>query len=125
MGFLDRLRLSQAENEHWIGITDMNQLDIIDQQSKEKTVVIFKHSTSCGISAGAKYRLEANWDHLSGDVLFYYLDILSYRAISNEIASRYRVRHESPQILIIKDGVASYDTSHHRISVDALNNALD
>lgn len=105
-------------------LTDMSQLDEIDELSKNKTVVIFKHSTTCGISAGAKSRLEMDWTSLEGDVAFYYLDLLTYRPISNEIASRYGVRHESPQIIIINGGTASYDTSHHRISVGDLNKAL-
>ena len=125
MGFLDRLKASQSSGmSDWKMLTDISQLDEIDQTSKEKTVVIFKHSTTCGISAGAKSRLEMNWTGLEVEIDFYYLDLLSYRPISNEIASRYGVRHESPQIIVINNSKASYDTSHHRISVGDLNKAL-
>ena len=125
MGFLDRLKASQNSGiSDWKMLTDLSQLDEIDELSKDKTVVIFKHSTTCGISAGAKSRLEMDWTSLDGDVVFYYLDLLAYRPISNEIASRYGVRHESPQIIVINGGTASYDTSHHRISVGDLNKAL-
>lgn len=105
-------------------LTDLSQLDEIDELSKKKTVVIFKHSTTCGISAGAKSRLEMDWPSLKGDVAFYYLDLLTYRPISNEIASKYSVRHESPQIIVINNGTATHDSSHHRISVGDLNKAL-
>ena len=125
MGFLDRLKASQSSGmSDWKMLTDISQLDEIDNLSMEKTVVIFKHSTTCGISAGAKSRLEMDWTSLEGDVAFYYLDLLSYRPISNEIASRYSVRHESPQIIVINNGAATHDSSHHRISVGDLNKAL-
>lgn len=125
MGFLDRLKASQSAGiSDWDMLTSIDQLDTIDELSKEKTVVLFKHSTTCGISAGAKTRLESEWPDLSGDVQFYYLDLLSYRSISNEIANRYSVRHESPQIIVLKDGKAIHDTSHHRISVADLNKVV-
>ncbi len=125
MGFLDRLRASQSAGmSDWKMLDSIKQLDEIDALSKEKTVVIFKHSTTCGISAGAKNRLESDWPKLEGDIAFYYLDLLSYRPISNEIASRYGVRHESPQIIVINNGNAVHDSSHHRISVGDLNSAI-
>jgi len=125
MGFLDRLRASQSAGmSDWKAFTDINQFADIEERSKERPVVIFKHSTSCGISAGAKHRLESDWPDIEGDLEFYYLDLLAYRPISNEIANRYGVRHESPQIIVIKDGKAIYNTSHHRISVGDLNKSL-
>jgi len=126
MGFLDRLKASQSsKNTAWKMLADHAQLDAIDNLSKEKPVVLFKHSTTCGISASAKNRLEIDWDSLSGDFEFYYLDLLSYRPISNAISKRYDIRHESPQILVIKDGVATYHSSHHGIQVGAIQQALD
>ncbi len=125
MGFLDRLKASQSAGiSDWDMLTSIDQLDAIDQLSKDKTVVLFKHSTTCGISAGAKTRLESEWSDLNGEIQFYYLDLLSYRPISNEIASRYSVRHESPQIVVIKDGVAVHNSSHHSISISDLNKVV-
>ena len=117
MGFLDRLKASQASRvENWNTLDEISQLDQIAKDSAQKTVVIFKHSVSCGISAGAKNRLESQWDLVKTDIDFYYLDLLSNRAISNAIEARWGVRHQSPQIIVIKDDKVVYDTSHGSIS---------
>ena len=117
MGFLDRLKASQASRvENWNTLDEISQLDQIAKDSAQKTVVIFKHSVSCGISAGAKNRLESQWDLVKTDIDFYYLDLLSNRAISNAIEDRWGVRHQSPQIIVIKDDKVVYDTSHGSIS---------
>ncbi len=121
MGFLDRLKASQTGTiENWKALTDINQLELVDELSKTQSVVLFKHSTSCGISAGAKSRLEVDWDALPEDTVFYYLDLLRHRDISNAIADRYSIRHESPQILVIKNGKTVFHASHHRINTKLL-----
>ena len=126
MNFLDRIKstLQSEMVDSWKIITNTSQLDEAEAISYEKPVILFKHSVSCGISAAAKYRLEQNWSDLEADVEFYYLDLLAYRPISNEIASRYKVIHQSPQVIILKGGVAVYDNSHHMISIAALNTAI-
>ncbi len=126
MGILDRLRGSQAEELHnnWKSLNDINQLDQIEKESFEKPVAIFKHSISCGLSAMARYQLERDWDFEGEDFSFYYLDLINYRAVSNEIAERYGVVHQSPQIIILKDGKTIYNTSHHKISVSDLKQGL-
>ena len=126
MGFLDKLRSSESNQvEHWTDLTDVHQLEEIDQVSNTRPVVIFKHSTTCGISAGAKFRLEAEWEDVAHDHDFYYLDLLTFRPISNAVAEKYQVRHESPQILIIRNGMAIYHTSHHRITKSSVQSALE
>lgn len=126
MGFLDRLKASQNTGlASWKDLLNIEQLKEIDTASNDKPIAIFKHSTTCGISAGAKHRLEIDWENLEGDIDFYYLDLLSHRSVSNEIAIHYGVRHESPQLIIIKNGKAIYNTSHHRISISDLNSVLD
>ncbi len=87
-----------------------SELEKVDQLLNDKSIILFKHSVTCGISSGAKYRLESDWDGLSHDVHFYYLNLLSHRNISNAIAERYNVAHQSPQILIIRNGHLIYDT---------------
>ena len=117
MGFLDRLKASQATGvSSWKTLSDISQLDQIAKDSEGKAVVIFKHSVTCGISAGAKNRLESQWDLVNTDIDFYYLDLLSNRAISNAIADRWAVRHQSPQIIVLRNNEAAYDTSHGSIS---------
>jgi bacillithiol system protein YtxJ len=102
----------------WIPLTSEAQLDEIVAKSAEKTQVIFKHSTRCSISAVAQQRLQKG--KFPEDIDIYYLDLLSYRTISNKIAERFQVHHESPQVLVIKDGKCVYDESHLAISVDEI-----
>ena len=127
MSIVDRIKNSVKASIHtdWSHIVDITELNKIDELSKEKPVVIFKHSVTCGISSGAKYRLESEWDNLNHELHFYYLDLLAHREVSNAIAERYDVVHQSPQILIIKKGKSMYDTSHHRISINDINEAID
>ncbi|HYD22173.1 MAG TPA: bacillithiol system redox-active protein YtxJ [Flavipsychrobacter sp.] len=101
---------------NWIPLTEERQLDAIQRESKEQAVVIFKHSTRCSISSMAKMRLER--EEAPGNVKFYYLDLLSYRPISNKITELFSVHHESPQILVIKNGECTYEESHNGISMD-------
>lgn len=102
----------------WIPLTSEAQLDEIVAKSANKTQVIFKHSTRCSISAVAQQRLQKA--KFPEDIDFYYLDLLSYRTISNKIAEQFQVHHESPQVLVIKDGKCVYDESHLAISVDEI-----
>ena len=125
MGFLDRLKAStSATNQAWKTLSSIDQLDQIDVQSNERPVILFKHSTTCGISAGAKYRLEDAWGDEVKNYDFYYLDLLTYRPISNAIATRYGVRHESPQILVIQNGKAVYNASHQSIDLARIEQAI-
>ncbi|MCC2547414.1 bacillithiol system redox-active protein YtxJ [Hymenobacter sp. BT175] len=98
----------------WQPLTQVEQLDALVQESHEHPVLIFKHSTSCSISAAAKSKLERQWPEadLPAEAKLYYLDLLRYRPISGEIAERFGVRHESPQLLLIQDGECRYDASH-------------
>ena len=100
---------------NWIALTDEQQLDRINEESKTQPVVIFKHSTRCSISSMAKNRLDRETppEHIS----FYYLDLLQYRNISNKVAEVYHVHHESPQILLIKNGECTYEETHNGISM--------
>jgi len=100
----------------WIQLTGEQQLDEIVEKSADKPQVIFKHSTRCSISSVAMQRL--NKGKLPEDIDFYHLDLLSYRNVSNKIAQKFGVNHESPQVLIIKNGQCIYDESHLGISLD-------
>lgn len=111
-------------NNNWKVLDSIDQLKEIVEKSNEKTQVLFKHSTTCGISHGAKSRLEEGWDFGDEDMDFYYLDLLSFRAISNDIAERFSVTHQSPQIIVIKDGKATFNNSHHSISAQSLKEGI-
>ena len=89
-------------------------------ESFQKPVVLFKHSTRCSISSMAKGRLERSWSFPEKDVTPYYLDLIKYRAVSNEIADLFHVRHESPQLLLMKNGEVVFHTSHNDIRSEVL-----
>jgi bacillithiol system protein YtxJ len=105
----------------WNKLDSAIQLESIIEESHTSPQVIFKHSTTCPISGMAKRRLEGDWEL---DINPYYLDLLNHRSISNAIADRLNVRHESPQIILIKNGEAIYNESHLDISVSNLSQNL-
>jgi bacillithiol system protein YtxJ len=110
---------------NWSSLTQPDQIQEIIEESKQKPVLIFKHSTSCTISATAKNRLERQWDdNKLAEVKPYYLDLLSYRPISNAVARTFGVEHESPQVLLIRDGKCQYDASHLGIRLDEVKKHL-
>jgi len=111
-------------NANWKNMVNEAELQQIIDQSTNKPAFIFKHSTSCGISVGAKSRLET-FDIDSEKVDFYYLDLLEYRNISNKIAEDLNVVHQSPQVILVKDGKAVWSITHHAISAEALQDALE
>jgi bacillithiol system protein YtxJ len=103
---------------HWIPIQTSEQLDLIQEASFKKPQVIFKHSTTCSISKMALSRFER--EQAPDSIDFHYLDLLNFRPISNLIAEKFQVHHESPQVILIKDGVCVYDESHYGIMMDEL-----
>jgi len=109
---------------NWKILESIDTLDQIESDSHNKTVAIFKHSVSCGISAHVKHSLESQWNFGEDELDIYYLDLINNRPISNEIASRFKVIHQSPQILIIKNGEVSYHSSHMAVTADNIQTAL-
>lgn len=99
---------------NWIPLTDLGQLNEIMELSHQQPVAIFKHSTRCSISRMALKQFENEFD-LEGSVTPYFLDLLNHRDISQEIATRFDVYHQSPQLLLIKEGKSIYDASHSDI----------
>ncbi len=100
---------------NWKELTKESQLSEIKEESKNRPQVIFKHSTRCSISAVAKSRLERGTPPANVD--FYFLDLIRDRSLSNKIAEEFSVYHESPQVLVIKNGECVYDESHSGISM--------
>lgn len=108
----------------WIALENAAQLDRIKKESTEKIILIFKHSTRCNISRATLDRLERNWkDEEMQNVQPYFLDLISYREISAQIASLFDVEHESPQILVVQNGKSVYNSSHFDISYEAIRDA--
>ena len=125
MGIFNKLFNSSSELREekvlpWQALTELSQLDEIGQLSKVKTQLIFKHSTRCGISRMVMNQFVTMYDlDLNADL--YYLDLLNYRDVSNEIGYKFQVMHQSPQLLIIKNGTAVAHASHGAINDLELN----
>ncbi len=126
MGFLNNLfgaadTEKPTSNLQWNTLEDIGQLDQLIDESGHKLVLIFKHSTTCSISRMAFKNFENEFDNTL-EIEIYYLDLLNFRNISNEIASRFAVMHQSPQVLLIQNGVAIYNASHENIRAEDLKN---
>jgi bacillithiol system protein YtxJ len=105
-------------NMDWIVLNDESQLQDIINRSETRPQVIFKHSTRCSVSSVAKARLDRSSSPEQAD--FYFLDLIRYRNISNRIAEMFDVHHQSPQVLVIRNGVSVYDESHMGIDMEEI-----
>lgn len=132
MGLFDKVFKSQRDISKeeitevpWHPLTDQNQIEVIKEESKERTVVLFKHSTRCGISRMVLNTFEKEVDVKTGEEFkLYFLDLIANRGVSNEIADHFDVRHESPQMLIIKEEKVVHHASHHSISATDIEEYL-
>ena len=129
MGIFDKVFGGKSEKEakpekksfiNWIPLTSLNQLEEIKEQSKTETILIFKHSTRCGISSMVIKRFENLFQEEHQKLKVYYLDLLSYRDISDEVGYTFQVMHQSPQLLVIKNGVSVHNASHYDITLTDL-----
>ena len=100
----------------WITLSELSQLDTINEKSSTKTQVIFKHSTRCGISRMVMNQFVDAYDVNENNLDLYYLDLLNYRDVSNEVGYKFQVSHQSPQLLVIKNGVVVAHDSHGAIN---------
>lgn len=111
---------SSKEDVKYFQLDKMEQFDEIDEISKTKPVVLFKHSTRCSISRMALKQFDAEFNYPEEKIDWYLLDLLNHRDLSNEIASRYNVVHQSPQIVVIRNGKAVFNESHDSIAAEDL-----
>ncbi len=121
MGLFDTLfggnkERSTEDTTPWIPLEAMEQLDTIVEKSKTIPQAIFKHSTRCGVSRMVFGQFKKEYTITVNQLDLYYLDLLENRAISSEIANRFNVVHESPQLLVIKNGVVVKHASHGGIT---------
>ncbi len=99
----------------WLALSSEEKFASLLEQSKINPVLIFKHSTRCSVSAMAKRSFELAWP-TSSSTEVYLLDLISFRSVSNLIADKLSVVHQSPQALLIKDGKCIYNASHEDIN---------
>lgn len=113
---------------NWIALAAQDQLEAINLQSfspEIKGILLFKHSTRCSISQLAIDRLERSFNYSPEKLPAYFLDLLNYKSLSDYISEKYAVPHQSPQILIIKNGKCIYTASHMDISFIDIQSAID
>lgn len=123
MSFFDKLfgesETSEVSKVNWLPLEIMEQLEAMVTHSFEKPVLVFKHSTSCHISRMVLRQFE-NAFTLEDNITPYFLNLLEHRNLSNEIALRLEVQHQSPQLIVIKEGIAFYHASHESIDAEDL-----
>lgn len=100
----------------WISLTNVSQLEEIQDKSKTKTQILFKHSTRCGISSMVKRQFEKDFDFEEEALDLYYLDLLSHRDVSNAIQEVFDVQHQSPQLIIVRNQQVVAHASHGSIN---------
>ena len=107
---------------NWISLTNIDDLQLIKEKSFQKPQVLFKHSTRCGTSSLVLSRLERAKEVPDAD--FYFLDLIRYRSISDKIAHLFNVYHESPQVILIKNGECHYEESHLGIDMFEISDQI-
>ena len=125
MSLFDNIFKSAVKEENslkinWVALTDQAQLEQIIKISMAKPVLIFKHSSRCGISSMALKNFETEYDIPETDIDMYFLDLLEYKSLSNAISEKFNVVHQSPQVLVIKNGTVIYHASHSAINSEDL-----
>jgi bacillithiol system protein YtxJ len=106
-------------------ITTLEEFDAILAESEREPVLIFKHSTRCPVSAAAHNRMQA-WERVLGETAppVYFVKVIESRDLSNEIAAHLGVAHQSPQVILVRDGFALWNASHGGVGGLALDAAL-
>jgi bacillithiol system protein YtxJ len=103
---------------NWNTLDKIDQLEEIYKASFQHPVVIFKHSTHCGISTMVLKNFETEikqQNQLNSE--FYFLDLIKDRAVSNAVAEKFGVIHQSPQLIVIKNGRTVHHASHYSINL--------
>ena len=100
----------------WIPLTSIEELATIKEQSNSEVILIFKHSTRCGISRMVIKQFESLFKEEHQHLKIFYLDLLNYRNVSDEVGYSFQVMHQSPQLLAVKNGVSIYNASHYDIT---------
>jgi bacillithiol system protein YtxJ len=109
---------------NWKKMESLADLSEAIEESRDKKVVIFKHSNRCSVSMMAKKSLEMSWDISPDEVQPYFLDLIKHREVSNEIAEKLEVIHQSPQLIGVNNEEVFYHASHSVISIESLKSAL-
>ncbi|MFB9761279.1 bacillithiol system redox-active protein YtxJ [Ectobacillus funiculus] len=101
-------------------LTSIDEMNQFVQQSGKH--LLFKHSTTCPISAQAHEEFQAfvKDTNTSAAIVL----VIEDRPVSNQIAEQFGIKHESPQIFLLEDGQVRWNTSHWKITKEALKEAV-
>lgn len=125
MGWFSRDKEEKKESGlPWVRLTSVGQMKKVIDDSAEKPVLLFKHSTSCSISNMALNGFIRKWSGSQDDIEIYYLDLLQYRDVSNAIAKETGVIHQSPQVIVLKNKKVVYTATHSSINADSALNSI-
>ena len=100
----------------WTPLISVEEINTIIEISKNQSILIFKHSTRCGISRMIIKQFESLFNEENKQLKVYYLDLLNYREVSSKLSEVFQVIHQSPQLLVIKNGISVYNESHYEIT---------
>ena len=100
----------------WMPLISVEEINTIKEISKNQYILIFKHSTRCGISRMVIKQFESLFNEENKQLKVYYLDLLNFREVSSKLSEVFQVIHQSPQLLVIKNGISVYDESHFGIT---------
>lgn len=123
MGFLNNMFGNSSLEETpniWKKLESMEDLNAAVEESKSKKVAIFKHSTRCHISKMVLSKFENAAENSTKDASYYFLDLIAHRDISNAIAENLNVNHQSPQLLVLENGVVVKNASHNDATFDLI-----
>ena len=122
MVFLKNIFRDKTSNEVektyliWMPLISVEEINTIKEISKNQSILIFKHSTRCGISRMVIKQFESLFNDENKQLKVYYLDLLNFREVSSRLSEVFQVTHQSPQLLVIKNGISVYDESHSEIT---------
>lgn len=114
---------SRSEKLNWNQLDTLESLERAIAESNDTPALFFKHSTRCSISSMALKRFEREWDKsIKCDI--YFIDLIAKRDVSNRLSELTNVQHQSPQIVLIKKGIAIYNASHSGIDAKEIQSKL-
>ena len=122
MGFLKNIfgdKTSKGVEEtylSWTPLISLEEINTMKEISKNQSILIFKHSTRCGISRMVIKQFESLFNEENKQLKVYYLDLLNFREVSSKLSEVFQVIHQSPQLLVIKNGISVYNESHYEIT---------
>ena len=116
--------ISTSPMKNLMHLSDLDMFEAAIAESLERPVVLFKHSRTCGISCEALDELHAHLQDGSTDAAYKMITVQSHRRVSDGISQRLGIRHETPQVIVLRGGAAVWNASHFRITAQEIARVL-